>query len=129
MDTDRARQLLEQERERLQAIRQGLGDEHLDDGPETESIGELSTYDQHPADVGSEVFEQTKDLAILEQLEANLADIEHAFQRLDDDSYGTCEACGQQIADERLEAQPAARFCVHDQAALERDVRTTPPNQ
>jgi len=129
MDTDRARGLLEQERERLQAIRNGLGAEHLDEGPETESIGELSTYDQHPADVASEVFEQTKDLAILEQLEANLAEIERAFERLEQGTYGTCEACGKPIVDDRLEAQPATRFCVDDQAALEREVRATPPNE
>jgi RNA polymerase-binding transcription factor DksA len=30
-----------------------------------------------------------------------------------------CEACGQPIADDRLEALPAARFCLNDQHLAE----------
>ena len=41
-----------------------------------------------------------------------IADIEHALDRLDAGSYGTCEECGVAIPFERLEAIPAARFCV-----------------
>jgi DnaK suppressor protein len=39
---------------------------------------------------------------------------------LDEGTYGTCEICGQPIAAERLEALPAATFCVRDQARAER---------
>ena len=41
-----------------------------------------------------------------------IADIEHALDRLDAGSYGACEECGAPIPLERLEAIPAARFCV-----------------
>ena len=41
-----------------------------------------------------------------------ISDIEHALARLDAGSYGTCEECGVAIPFERLEAIPAARFCV-----------------
>ena len=41
-----------------------------------------------------------------------IEDMEHALQRLDAGTYGSCEACGSQIPFERLEAIPAARFCV-----------------
>ncbi|HWI05534.1 MAG TPA: TraR/DksA C4-type zinc finger protein [Acidimicrobiales bacterium] len=41
-----------------------------------------------------------------------LADIDHAIARLDAGTYGACEECGLAIPFERLEAIPAARFCV-----------------
>jgi len=41
-----------------------------------------------------------------------LAEAEHALARLDTSTYGWCEACGAPIPFERLEAMPAARFCV-----------------
>lgn len=51
------------------------------------------------------------DTAVLEQVEAELADVERALRRLDDGSYGTCEACSSPIDDDHLAAQPAARYC------------------
>ncbi len=41
-----------------------------------------------------------------------MADIEHALDRLDAGTYGFCEECSAAIPFERLEAIPAARFCV-----------------
>jgi DnaK suppressor protein len=41
-----------------------------------------------------------------------IEDIERALQRLDAGTYGSCESCGRPIPFERLEAIPAARFCV-----------------
>ena len=35
-------------------------------------------------------------------------------------TYGLCEKCGQPIPPERLEANPAARFCLKDQQSQER---------
>lgn len=123
MDTDLARQRLAAERERLAGVRSAFDDEHLAEQSETESLGEISSYDQHQADTGTETFEREKDLSILEQIEAELADVDHAIRRLDAGDYGTCEACGQPIPAERLEAVPAARLCLEHQAEAEREVR------
>lgn len=41
-----------------------------------------------------------------------MTEIDHALERLDNGSYGTCESCGRPVPVERLEAIPAARFCV-----------------
>jgi len=122
MDPDDARRHLEDERERLTGVRAGFDDEGLDTS-ETESVGELSSIDQHPADLGTETFEREKDVSILEQVEAELADVEHALRRLDEGTYGVCEACGKAIGDARLDAMPAARLCLDDQARAERKAR------
>ncbi|MGH9277435.1 MAG: TraR/DksA C4-type zinc finger protein, partial [Acidimicrobiales bacterium] len=34
-----------------------------------------------------------------------------------------CEACGRSIGEERLEAMPATRLCLHDQVEAERQAR------
>jgi RNA polymerase-binding transcription factor DksA len=121
MDADAVRARLEDEHARLQGLRQGFDD--LNAESENDSLGELSSMDQHQADVGTETFNRERDLSILENVEAELADVEHAIRRLDDGTYGTCEACGKPIDGARLEAIPAARFCLEDQSVAEREAR------
>jgi DnaK suppressor protein len=123
MDSDKAHELLDVERVRLEEIRGSL--ESVKAESEQESLGDLSASDQHQADTGTETFDREKDFSILEQVEAELADVSHALKRLDEGTYGVCEACGKPIDDERLEALPAARFCLVDQAVAEREVRST----
>ena len=97
--------------------------EHLTTESETDSVSELSAHAQHQADLGTETFNRERDLSILEHIDAELSDVEHSLRRLDEGTYGTCEACGQPIGADRLEAMPAARFCVDDQALAERETR------
>ena len=40
-----------------------------------------------------------------------LDEVERALTRLDDGTYGRCEACGEPIDDERLAALPIVRSC------------------
>ena len=120
MDAGDAREHLGEERARLERMRAGFEAERLHEESEEESTGELSHMDQHAADVASDTFEREKDFSILEQVEAELLDVERALRRLDDGTYGTCEACRGPIGDERLEVMPAARFCVAHQTVVER---------
>ena len=125
MDADHARTRLAEERERLDGLREELAVGGVSrDGGEQDSLTELSSYDQHQADVGTETFEREKDFSILEQIEAELADVERALERLDEGSYGTCDACGKAIGEDRLEALPATRFCLDDQSSAEREARS-----
>ena len=123
MDSDEARRRLEEERARIEGVRETFADEHLSDESESENVSELSSIDQHQADLGTETFEREKDMSILEQIEAELSDVDHALQRLDDGTYGTCEVDGKPIPEVRLEALPAARFCLEHQSEAERDTR------
>jgi RNA polymerase-binding transcription factor DksA len=123
VDLDAARDRLGDERERLAAMRSVYDSEHLTTESETDSVSELSAHAQHQADLGTETFNRERDLSILEHIDAELSDVEHALRRLDEGTYGTCEACGQPIGADRLEAMPAARFCVDDQALAERETR------
>ena len=113
---DRARRELDEERSRLQRIKSSLSVE--DDAARG---AEVSVVDQHEADVGTEMFERQRDMSILQQVTESLNDVDRAFRRLDEGSYGACEACGQPIGEHRLRARPETRFCLQDQARAERD--------
>jgi DnaK suppressor protein len=119
MDKATARRRLEEERTRLQGIRDDLQRERAEATSDTGD--ELSSFDQHPGDVGTETFELERNVSLLEQVENELEEIEAAFGRLERGEYGRCQACGRPIGDERLDAMPAARFCVEDQARAERE--------
>lgn len=118
MDTKQITTRLEDERERLQKLIAEEEEETGGDDPQN-AVEELASYDQHPADQGTETFEQEKALSILEQHQADLVEVEQAFKRLEDGAYGKCEACGKDIPKERLDARPAARFCLEDQKQAE----------
>jgi RNA polymerase-binding transcription factor DksA len=108
IDEAHARERLEADRQRVEGLIAGLEGEGLGQS-ESEQSGELADYDQHPADTASDTFEREKDLAILEQLEGELAEIEAALQRLDEGTYGVDEQTGEPINPERLDAIPTAR--------------------
>ena len=123
IEASEARALLNDERSRLQQIRDSLALEGGGNVAEEDQLGELSLADQHPADVGTETFEREKDFSILERVDGQLTDVDHALKRVDDGTYGTCEACGRPISEERLEAMPATRLCHDDQMKAEREAR------
>jgi YteA family regulatory protein len=77
-----------------------------------ESTGELSAYDNHPADIATELFERSKDLALNENTEANLREVTEALATIGSNKYGLCASCGEPIPFERLQAIPETRFCI-----------------
>jgi len=117
MDAEHARELIVSERTRLETlIRDRESETGIGSESEAASISELASNNQHQGDLGTETFEREKDFSLLEQLEAELDDLDHAVRKVDEGTYGICEACGKEIPAERLEAMPGARFCVEDQA-------------
>ncbi len=50
--------------------------------------------------------------AIVEELEASYKNVLHALQKIEEGSYGMCEVGGEEISEDRLAANPAARTCV-----------------
>ena len=119
MDNGSARARLLEERARLDhATGELVSDLDLDQ-PQQSSLGELSSVDQHPADTATETVEREKDTALLTTLRARQSEIDAALSRVDEGSYGTCEACGGSIGEDRLDAFPMARFCIEHQVQQE----------
>jgi YteA family regulatory protein len=111
LDFDHFIRLLQEEKEGLLKFmaQEGMG-KHASLRDSTE---ELSMIDNHPADMGSELFERSKDLSLHELRLRTLQDINMALERIADGSFGLCLSCGHQIEKERLEALPYARYCVN----------------
>lgn len=72
---------------------------------------ELSNYDNHPADMGTEMFDQERNQALSQHAEVELKDINEALSAIEEGTYGICRTCGVDIPEERLEAIPTADRC------------------
>ncbi|WP_159887347.1 TraR/DksA C4-type zinc finger protein [Paenibacillus puerhi] len=128
--------LLRKEREELQAhFKQQTNDEEM----LTDTAGELSAYDNHPAEMGTETFEKGRDQAVDRSLEHQLEQIDQALARLHTEEFGLCEVSGKPIGFERLMAVPYATRCVEyaedgagaleeDRRPVEEQVMTPPPS-
>ena len=77
-----------------------------------ESIGGDSAYDQHPADLGSETFERSKDLGLKDGLEIAMARAKAALKRIEQGNYGYCLRCKRPIPVQRLRAAPEVELCL-----------------
>lgn len=112
MDPEQARQLIESERERLQGLVREREAEGIGTQSESDQISELSSLDQHQGDIATETFEREKDFSLLEQLQAEIGDLDAALRKVEEGNYGICEICGNQISTGRLEALPGSRTCI-----------------
>jgi RNA polymerase-binding transcription factor DksA len=68
--------------------------------------------DEHDPEGSTVGFERAQIATLLEDARARLLEVDAARDRLRNDAYGMCEACGAPIPPARLEAQPATRRCV-----------------
>ncbi|MGH9165270.1 MAG: TraR/DksA family transcriptional regulator [Acidimicrobiales bacterium] len=70
------------------------------------------TYDQNFADSSQVTAERGEAEALAASLRETLDEVDRALAKLDSGEYGVCEECHQPIDVARLEAKPAARFCI-----------------
>ncbi|KAA9004159.1 conjugal transfer protein TraR [Paenibacillus spiritus] len=130
------KQLLERRDELTQHFEQNDEENTLLGDSLRVSTGELSAADNHPADVGTETFERSRDLAINENLIRERSEIDAALERMDEGTYGICQASGEEIPFERLEAIPWTAYTVEhtpvrevsDDRPIEEQVMTRPPS-
>ena len=69
-------------------------------------------FDENFADSGQVAAEQGEAKVLAASLKEQLTEVENALQKLDAGTYGRCEVCGTDIAEPRLEAMPATRYCI-----------------
>ena len=73
----------------------------------------------------NEVLE--KRLALENRIRQELVGIEHALDKFEKGTYGSCDNCGQPIDPERLEALPQASLCMNCKALLAKNAKGKPP--
>lgn len=84
---------------------------NLFNGDMRDSLAELSLADNHPADIGSEVYQRSRDVAIHDRQMHKVGAIDAALERWENGTYGICEHCGREIPLARLEAIPYTTVC------------------
>ena len=110
IETDRFRQILLAERERVRGAIEYLHQENP--GSIEDETGEESMFDNHLGDTATVTYDREMDYTLEDNSEAVLAAIEKALRKIDDGTYGLCERCGRSIDTARLEALPYAELCI-----------------
>ena len=116
---------LESFRQQLLALKKRLGGDLSELEQEAlhavggEESGGLSNVPIHPADLGTDTFEQEFALDLLENEEKILGEVNDALARIEQGTFGRCENCGQEISHQRLKALPYARYCIRCARKLE----------
>lgn len=64
------------------------------------------------ADLSSQDMDQGIDYSLLEMKYEQYKDIADAFRKLQNNTYGLCEECGEEIDIKRLQVNPLARYCI-----------------
>ncbi|WP_294341600.1 TraR/DksA C4-type zinc finger protein [uncultured Clostridium sp.] len=93
----------------------GLMNKNETIGEDAQNFSELSLYDNHTGDIGSEVTETSKSIALKNNEDRILAKVNNAIANIDNGSYGICKSCGREINKERLQFIPYAEYCVECQ--------------
>jgi DnaK suppressor protein len=82
------------------------------------SIDDAETPD--PVDLAVRNYSKNVMLAVSENESKQLALIDEALLRIEDDEYGTCQNCEKDVNPKRLAAIPWARYCLDCQELLEK---------
>lgn len=73
--------------------------------------GELSSYDNHLADIGTEVFMQDMQNSLTIHEKGKLDEVNSALYKIQNGNYGICESCHQMIDEDRLDILPETSLC------------------
>jgi RNA polymerase-binding transcription factor DksA len=107
----------------LMAVREGLV-ERL--GSQDRQSGGPNFAD-NIADRGTDEYDVESALGLLSSDQNALYEIDQAIRRIQDGTYGICEATGQPIPEERLEAIPWTRFARDVEETMERQQQARKP--
>lgn len=102
---------LMEEKKSLESLLHGDTAGSLEGVNAREAVGELSIYDNHPADMGTELNEREKDFALEGHFATELHKVQSALQAMEEGTYGKCKVCGTDIIFDRLEVIPATLYC------------------
>jgi len=91
----------------LRAEREGNKDEGMD------------TYD-----LASEERDREINFILSDRERVKIKQIDDALERIEEGTYGVCESCGLEVAEERLEIMPFTRLCRDCQQEQEREAKS-----
>ncbi len=112
-DAEHYKNLLEKEVAELEKQLETLGRRNPDEVGDWQATKEEGVVDEaDELDVADSIEQYENNNAVLENLETRLHEVNHALERIKEEKYGVCEVCGNEIEDNRLDANPAAVTCI-----------------
>lgn len=78
----------------------------------TRETGQRIDAAMDSGDMSSQDIDQGIDYSLLEMKYEQYKDIADAFRKLQNNTFGLCEECGEEIDIKRLEVNPLARYCI-----------------
>jgi len=78
----------------------------------TREAGQKIDSAMDTADQSAQDFDQSIDYSLSEMKYEQYKDIADAFRKLENQSFGLCEECGEEIDIKRLAVNPLARYCI-----------------
>jgi DnaK suppressor protein len=119
------KEFVEKQRERLEGLRaelarmvEGLEEDQQD---RAESEGDMTENDS--GDMSQSLFTREMDATVEQTMEKRLESVDRALQKIEEGTYGICDATGEPIPRGRLEAMPEAIYTVEAQQRRERERR------
>jgi DnaK suppressor protein len=103
-DADDIRRRLEERRDLMR--------ERVDELAKPPELGEAQGFGKRIGDGTVEAIARLTEIGVGTSLEEALARTERALAKLNEGTYGRCDACGGEIARARLEAMPDSVLCV-----------------
>lgn len=107
-------------KKRLEEMRRQLTHSLRGSTAEVKTPDEATGYSQHQADQGTDDFDRTISLEVTTKEYQILRQIDRALEKIDENTYGTCDITGEDIPIPRLEAVPYATMTVKAQEKFEK---------
>lgn len=104
-------------KKRLLTLRESISEEIRRLGEDSikksqrDATGDLSAYTFHMADVASDSYDREFSLDLVSGEQKVLYQVDEALKKIEEGTYGVCEACGEKISKERLKAIPYTKLC------------------
>jgi DnaK suppressor protein len=105
MKINEIRKVLEKEQQRL-AVELGIYS-----GSESDTDRTVSPFNKK-MEAASQISEYEQKLVNVRRIKQQIAEVEHALNKIQNGTYGTCDNCGKPIPEGRLKAIPQANLCL-----------------
>ncbi len=117
LDVAKFQEILIEERDRLRAELKRIEDKAAGrDRLHSEQAGQ--DFDEPGGDAATETVERAQSMAVGASLREQLDEVLAALEKIDNGTYGICDACGKPITKKRLTVLPWATLCKECRAGL-----------
>jgi DnaK suppressor protein len=119
------KEFVEKQRERLEELRAELARmvKGLEEDQQDRAVSEGDMTENDSGDMSQSLFTREMDATVEQTMEKRLESVDRALQKIEEGTYGICDATGEPIPRGRLEAMPEAIYTVEAQQRRERERR------